>query len=143
VNDLRNGPDTGPDRVRKPVTHTEPWADYQRRVVGSEEYRLTTESGKEIWADGVHLDPDGVAAVDAKFVEQPGGRSMYEGGRPEFLYETLDGEFERYAVIVRDSSNPVSRLRIVASTPEAAKFLEARARATMGPDIDIVVVVQQ
>lgn len=36
---------------------------------------------------------------------------------------------------------PAARLRLVASTPQAAEFLGARARSILGPDVDLQVVV--
>ncbi|MCL1923870.1 MAG: hypothetical protein FWG15_08480 [Propionibacteriaceae bacterium] len=115
--------------------------DYQHRVAGPEEYKIGT--GKDvIWSDGLRIDADGITAVDAKYVIEPGsGRAMYEGTRPDFLLTKFDDEMARYGVAIRDGSNPVARLNIITNTETAAEFLGARARSLLGPDIDIVVTV--
>ena len=144
LTDLQNGPDTGPMelRTRRTINNNEPYADYQRRVAGPEEYRLRSSTDDPIWADSVHIDPDGVVAVDAKYVKQPGTpSSMYEGTSPEFLLREFDGEMPRYGAVIRDPANPVARLRIITNTDKAAEFLSSRARTLLGPDIDIEVVV--
>jgi len=129
-------------RTRRPSTSDANWADYQRRVASSEEYRLTG-GGKEIWADGVRVDPNGVTEVDAKFVTEPGSPSgLYEGTSPGFLLKDFDDEMARYGAIIRDGSNPVTQLNIITNTQKAADFLGDRARAILGPDIDIKVTVQ-
>jgi hypothetical protein len=88
------------------------------------------------------VDLDGVTAVDAKYVIEPGsGRAMYEGGRPDFLLRDFDDEMIRYGAAIRDGSNPVARLNIITNTETAAEFLGVRARSLLGPDIDIVVTV--
>jgi hypothetical protein len=98
---------------------------------------------KDIWADGLHVDADAVVAAEAKFVSRP-GRSLYEGDLPPALAEELlvpfDSEMRRYGAVIRDPNNPVSRLRLIASTPQAAEFLGARARSILGPGIDLRIV---
>ena len=120
---------------------------YQRRVAGPDEVRLNPNDEKHrIWADGITLDPDMVAAVEAKYVVEPGPQSMYEGmGRrtpavQEMLMKEFDREMRRYGVALADPSTPVGRLRIVTNTPEAAQYLGDRAR-TLLPDVDLQVVV--
>ncbi|QZN85816.1 restriction endonuclease fold toxin-2 domain-containing protein [Cellulomonas sp. C5510] len=126
------------------VTRVEGWADYQRTWAGPEEFRLRSGDTR-IWADGVHIDPDAVVAVEAKLVERPGA-SMWEGSVPDFLRDDLlagfDDEVERYAAVIRGGDNPVERLRIVTSTPEAAEHLLARARSLVGEGLDVEVVVR-
>ena len=141
VNDLKNSPDTGPLRTRRTTTTEDAWADYQHRVAGPEEYRIPI-GDEAIWADSVRVDLDGVTAVDAKYVIEPGsGWAMYEGGRPDFLLRDFDDEMIRYGAAIRDGSNPVARLNIITNTETAAEFLGVRARSLLGPDIDIVVTV--
>jgi len=142
VDDLKNGPDTGPDRVRRTTNSDEPDIQYQHDKAGPEEYRLHGEGADPVWADGVRVDPDGVAEVDAKFVVNPGGRSAYEGGRPPFMYSDLDHELDRYAAVIRDPANPVTRFSIITNTQKAADFLLQHAREIMGRDIDIEVRVE-
>lgn len=125
----------------------EPWFQYQVAHTGPTEFQLGTVSPTgttiERWADGLTIDPDGIAALDAKFVKNPGDNSMFEG-RAGFMQERLMKEFDDqmadYAAIVRDPDNPVSRVRIVASTPESVTYLSERARAVMGGDVDLQVV---
>ena len=54
----------------------------------------------------------------------------------------FDGEIRRYGAVMADGTNPVGRLRIIANTPESLAFLTARARAILGPEIDLVGVLQ-
>lgn len=54
----------------------------------------------------------------------------------------FDGEMERYGQPIRATDTPVGRLRIAASTDQAAEFLGQRARRILGPDIDLDVVVR-
>lgn len=138
---LRAAPDVGPERARRTVVGSAPWAEYQRTWAGPEEFRLGA-GGDTIWADGVHLDADGVVAVEVKHVDQPGGASMYEGSRPEWLLRDFDDEIRRYRAVIEDGGNPVDRLRLVVSTPAAAEFLGDRARALLGPDAGFSVVVR-
>lgn len=119
------------------------WVGYQRAHAGDYEVLLISASGKPVWADGLVLDAEtNVVAVDAKFVDKPNQRSMYEGGRPEFLLRDFDAEMVRYAGVIANTDNPVSELRIVASTEKAAEFLGARARDIMGPDVSLNVRVE-
>lgn len=122
------------------------WVHYQRAHAGDHEVLVYPAGGSPedgVWADGLVLDSDRFAVVvDAKFVTRSDGRAMYEGGRPDFLYEKLDGEFERYAAVIADPENPISELRIVTSTEKAAEFLGARARGVMGPDVSVDVRVE-
>jgi len=60
VDDLRNGP------ARHPQASEAEWAQYQRAVAGPEEY-LLRGGGREIWADGVAVDPDTVVALARRF----------------------------------------------------------------------------
>jgi hypothetical protein len=132
----------------RPLTRTEPWADYQRQVAGAREARIGKENvgpegeDERIWADSLHLDPDTVVAAEAKYVNKP-GQGLYEGKVPprmqDFLLRDFDREMHRYAQAIRDPDNPVGRLRIIASTAEAARFLEDRARRILGPAIDLQV----
>lgn len=137
----------GNTSMRRPANLSHPGDQaYQLRTAGPDEIRLVTPHGnQEIWADGLHVDPDGVVVVvDAKHVRSP-GRSLYEGTVPDRMVDQLirgfDGEMERYAAVIRDPGNPVSRLRLFTSTPEAVEFLTARARRLLGPDIDVDVVL--
>lgn len=124
-----------------PERHPGPAYDYQRRHAGPSQVRLEG-GGREILADGLSLDPDTVVAVETKYVVNPGKRSVYEGGRPDFLYREFDEEMERYAAVARDSANPVERIRIITSTAKAAAFLSARAHRIVGTDVDIDTIVR-
>lgn len=141
--DLQNGPSSGADQTRRVISTDQTWMDYQRQWAGPEEYLLRS-GDRTIWADSVHLDPDGVAAIDAKFIKSPGS-SIYEGSAPpkvvDAVMKQFDGEMTRYAEVINDDQNPVARLRLYTSTPEAAAFLTERARAIVGPDIDLQVVL--
>jgi len=80
--------------------------------------------------------------AEAKYVSNP-ERSMYEGHLPPALVDRLfirfDSEMERYRWLVEDPDNPISRVRIIASTRAAADFLRTRARRILGPTIDLQV----
>ena len=127
------------------VTGGEPGA-YQRRVAGPDEVRLNPDDVDDrIWADGMSVDPDKVVAVEAKFVVDPGPKSMYEGARPaavqELLMKNFDDEMRRYGVALADPATPVGRLRIVTSTDAAAQYLGDRARGLLpGADVQVVVI---
>jgi hypothetical protein len=86
------------------------------------------------------VDPDTVVAMEAKYVVKPSS-SSYEGDFPEFMLFKFDREMVRYRGVLEDGVNPVTRLRLVTNTERAAEFLEARARETLGPDVDFVVKV--
>lgn len=85
-----------------------------------------------------------MAALDAKFVTNPNS-SIYEGTAPYFVAREamadFDREIVRYRDVIVDADNPVARLRIVASTERAAEYLGDRARALLGANIDLQVVV--
>lgn len=87
-----------------------PWAGYQEEQVGEMEYKLVTDDGDEIWADGLVLEPDTVVAVEVKYVSRP-KRSMYEGTVPPGIRDKLlrdfDDEMTRYGNVVRSEGNPV------------------------------------
>lgn len=124
-----------------PESHHGPAYDYQRRESGSDQVRLEG-GGKKILADGLTLDPDTVVALETKYVVNPGKKSIYEGGRPDFLYEDFDDEMKRYASVVREPANPIDRIRIITNTPKAAAFLSARAHRIVGTDVDIDTIVR-
>jgi len=118
---------------------------YQVRTAGDDEIRLVTSDGRTaIWADGVHVDPDGVVAVDAKHVRSP-GRSMYEGtvpaGMRDRLMREFDEEMRRYGAVLNDPGNPVDRLRLFTDQPAAAAFLRQRASGILGPGVHVDVVL--
>lgn len=93
-----------------------------------------------IWADGLQVDPDAAVVAEAKYVVTS-RRSMYEGNVPPALLDTLltrfDEEIRRYGALIKDPSNPISRLRIFTNTAAAASFLGSRTRAILGPNIDV------
>ena len=145
--ELQAGPDDGPGKVRRTIGGGEApaWMRYQRRTAGPEEYRLGT--GEErIWADSVQVDPDAAVAAEAKYVGSPGA-SVYEGNAPKWLVDEamrgFDREMRRYKAVIEDESNPVARLRLYTDSPKAAEFLEARARAILGENIDLHVVIER
>ncbi|HEY0216590.1 MAG TPA: restriction endonuclease fold toxin-2 domain-containing protein [Cellulomonas sp.] len=144
VDDLRAGPTTEPGKVRMTLTAQAPWADFQRTWAGPDTFKLTGE-GRAIWSDGVHVDPDAVVAIEAKYIRSP-GNSIYEGSAPKFVMDNamrqFDEEIGRYASVIRDEANPVARLRIVTSTDAAAAFLRDRVVTLIGPDIDLHVEVR-
>lgn len=141
IDDLLSGPDSGSNKVvRHLAGDPAAWQEYQRRIADPE-VRLN-----DIWADGVHHDPDGVAAIETKYVSSP-GKSIYEGTAPKWLVDKemarFDDEMRRYRDVIDDATNPVARLRIYTSTPEAAEFLEARARSILGAGFELQVVVER
>lgn len=135
VDDLLSGPDA------RYQTSQEPWADYQRRVVGDPEVTLRG-GGERVNADGIGVDPDAIVALDAKHIGNPAA-SPYDGTAPQFMMDRLlegfDSELSRYGAVVLDEANPVQRLRIVTSDPSAVPFLQARAQQVLGDQIDVVV----
>jgi hypothetical protein len=54
----------------------------------------------------------------------------------------FDREMKRYSRVVRDTANPVSRIRIVTNTDLAGEFLGDRARRMLGEDVDLTVDIQ-
>ncbi|MGH4000761.1 MAG: restriction endonuclease fold toxin-2 domain-containing protein, partial [Pseudonocardiaceae bacterium] len=130
--------------IATPERGSGPEYDFQRKHAGSDTVRLQADFGKtEIVADGLHVDPDDVVAVDAKYVLKPGSpKSMYEGKRPDFLMRDFDREMKRYSRVVQDTANPVSRIRIVTNTDLAGEFLGDRARRMLGEDVDLTVDIQ-
>jgi hypothetical protein len=123
------------------VISSEPWADYQRQVVGPKEVKLG-KGDDVIWADGLDVDPDTVVVAEAKRVKNAGS-GMYEGKVPpkilDRLFRGFDDEMRRYGELLKDADNPIGRLRIIASTQAAASYLEARARSILGPQADLQV----
>lgn len=123
------------------MTSDAPWAEYQRQVAGPKEVRLG-KGDDVIWADGLTTDPDTVVVAEAKRVKNAGS-GMYEGKVPprilDRLFRGFDDEMRRYGELLKDPDNPVSRVRIIASTQAAAAFLEARARSILGPQADLQV----
>lgn len=111
---------------------------------GDLEVRLETDEPEDkIWADDVVVDPDGVVAVEAKYVTRS-GRSMYEGNAPAPILDRLLHDFDqRCANVAGRQPNPIDRIRIVTSTDAAASFLGARARRILGEDIDLDVQVRR
>ena len=106
---------------------------FQIEHAGPQEIKIGAE-GDEIWADGLSYDPaSGGVAVEAKFVEQPGGSSIHEGTAPAFLADgalrKIDAEVRRYVAAISDPSTPLTRLEVVVSTPAAREFLGARIGA--------------
>jgi hypothetical protein len=124
-----------PERA-KPKTNAGPAYDFQRAYAGQPEIELHAEGGIVIWADGLHVDPDGIVAAEAKHVSKP-ERSPHIGRMPYGQKENdrrFDNEVDRYTAVIRDPSNPVGRLRIITNDREAADYLAARARRVMGDD---------
>jgi|GEM_PF-4835763 len=114
---------------------------YQHAVTGStQEFKLTTPDGTKIWADGVSYNPKtGGAAVEVKYVDNPGGSSVYEGSAPQFVIDgALGGEYGfdkeilRYAQVIADPTNPLERLDLVVSTDAAKNFLGSRVASLFG-----------
>jgi hypothetical protein len=119
------------------------WVDSR---VGSRVYRITSADGRtSIPSDGLSLTPDGVAMVEAIHVHPAGAPLLYEGQLPPPLAERLlapfDDEMRRYATVIRDPHNPVSRLRLVVASQAAGDLLGGRAREILGHDLDLFIVV--
>lgn len=133
VADRYADPNVGNAGMRRPIYSSEDWAAYQARVAGDQEIRLITPAGERVWADGVRVDPDEVVALDAKFVEKPGGKSLYEGRAPDFVLNDFAAELRKYAQVIGDPRNPVGRLNVITSTPQARDFLTTWAAQKMQP----------
>ncbi|MFJ3394062.1 hypothetical protein [Leifsonia aquatica] len=103
--------------------------DFQRTHAGGTEYKIG-EGDESLWADGLTYDPSsGGVAVEAKFVENPNGSSLYEGTSPPFLafkLNDVDEEIRRYASAISDPKTPLTRLDVVVSTEKARDFLSDR-----------------
>jgi hypothetical protein len=129
----------------KPANGTADWAAYQRTHAGTTEYKLTSRTDDEIWADGLRADPHAGAALEAKYVSKPGKNALYEGALPRDLQIRLmrgfDREMPRYAAAIADQGNPITRLEIITSTEQAGQYLYRRARALIGPSIPIDIKV--
>jgi hypothetical protein len=70
-------PSPGPGNRRRTgehpaVTSDAPWAVFQRAHAGPHEV-LPRGGDTEIWADGLHVDPDTVVSVEAKDIAEAGG----------------------------------------------------------------------
>jgi hypothetical protein len=141
LEDLKSNPAN-----RQRQTSRAPWAVHQRAVTGTDLETRLTSGDLAIWADDVVLDGDAVAAVEVKHTGTP-GNSPYDGTASAFgesvVLVKFDNELERYAAVIADESNPVSRLRLSASDQASAEFLGTRARAILGPDIDLDVVINE
>src|SRR5204862_345121 len=59
----------------------------------------------------------------------------------ERLLAPFDDEMRRYATVIRDPHNPVTRLRLVVGSPPAAHLLGGRARGILGADLDMIVII--
>lgn len=143
LEDYTRGPvEENPNLRRIPLNRPEDF--FQLGETGLLETRISG-LGKEVWADGVMLDPDAVAAVEVKYSGTP-GRSPYTGTAPPFLVERamekFDDHITRYAAALADESNPVARMRLVTNEQAVADFLGPRARTILGPDVDFEVVVR-
>ncbi|WP_147681517.1 hypothetical protein [Actinomyces ruminicola] len=125
--------------VRKPSTTA---IQYQHRVLGTDVERvIPTGVGDEtIIADAVTADGNLAIAFDTKYTKGGSG-SLYEGGRPEFLYKDFDREIRRYGQAIRNPNNPLGGLTIVTNTDKAAEFLGQRARSILGPDFPLIIRV--
>lgn len=122
-------------------TNESPAYDYQRHQAGAPEIRLFSRTEDPIWCDGIHVDSDGVIAVDAKYVGKPdrsphAGRMAMPPGAQERYNREFDYEIERYVAVLRDPENPVERLRIITNNEHSAEYLGARARNVMGRDAE-------
>lgn len=125
---------------------------FQTTHAGPDEVRISGE-GQTVWADGVRYDPaTGGVAVEVKFVDNPGGSSIYEGTAPPFILDDamdkFDNEIARYAAAIRDPATPLTQLDLITSTPAAQQFLAARMEqlaaeifASTGVRLDYVVRV--
>jgi hypothetical protein len=119
------------------------WVDSR---ISSRAYRITSADGRtSIPSDGLSLAPDGVAMVEAIHLHPAGAPLLYEGQAPPMLAERLlapfDDEMRRYATVLRDPHNPVSRLRLVVASQLAGNLLGRRAREILGHDLDLLIVV--
>ena len=49
----------------------------------------------------------------------------------------FDDAMTRYGEAIRSSGNPASSLTLVTNTPESVELLGQRARAILGPDVEL------
>ncbi|MFF7155698.1 polymorphic toxin-type HINT domain-containing protein [Streptomyces sp. NPDC008139] len=99
---------------------------YQIRQVGSTEYHATG-GGTQVWADG--LDMNTSELLDAKYVGNPGRSPFVPGGKvPGFIQAKIDAkmgdEFSRYAAVINDPGNPLTRLRVITNMPGAVPYFQ-------------------
>ncbi|WP_161925133.1 restriction endonuclease fold toxin-2 domain-containing protein [Actinomyces sp. 432] len=125
--------------VRRPYNSA---IQYQHRVLGTnvEHVIPTGVPGETIVADAVTKEGNIAVAWEAKYTEG-GANSLYEGGRPDFLYKKLDDEIKRYGRVISNPDNPVRGLTIITNTEKAAEFLSSRIRSILGEDFPLTIKV--
>ncbi len=119
------------------------WVDSR---LASRAYRVTSADGRtSVPAEGLSLAADGVAMLEATHLHRGGAPMLYEGQAPAMLAERLltpfDDEMRRYATVIRDPHNPVTRLRLIVGSDLAASMLGGRAREILGPELDLMIIV--
>ena len=119
------------------------WVDSR---LGSRAYRITSADGRtSVQADGLSLASDGAVMLESTHLHRSGAAMLYQGDVPAVLAERLftpfDDEMRRYATVIRDPHNPVTRLRLVVGSEPAAGVLGVRAREILGPDLDMLIII--
>ena len=65
--------------------------------------------------------------VEAKYVDNPGASSIYEGTAPAFILNKAMRDFEneirRHADAIGDPATPLTQLDVVTATPAVQRFL--------------------
>ena len=121
------------DGKTRPVTGHAPDAQYQRRVCGDVEFRLTPDEllPKAAWADG--LNRDEALAQDSKHVTSEGSSFYKPETLPPFLaaqaQADIDIRLSKYNNAIKDTANPVRGLEIITNDPSAAEFFASRMAA--------------
>jgi hypothetical protein len=100
---------------------------YEIAKAGPRNYQVKGAGEEPIWADGLRASDGHV--LEAKYVGDA-ARSPYVDGSacPEFLRAKtlvdLEREFQRYAAVIRDRSNPVVGLEVIVSDVRAVPLFE-------------------
>jgi len=105
----------------------DPEDKYEIAQTGPLNYRVQGAGQKPVWADGLRATDGHV--LEAKYIANAAISPYVDGSScPAFLRTKALGElvseFERYAAVVRDVSNPVVGLEVIVSDAKAAPFFE-------------------
>lgn len=115
-------------KLPKKPTPTRSDADrYEVAKAGPQNYQVQGAGEEPIWVDGLRASDGHV--LEVKYIGDA-ARSPYVDGSacPEFLrlktLRELEGEFRRYAAVIRDTSNPVVGLEVIVSDARAVALFQ-------------------
>ena len=103
---------------------------YQENVAGIEEFEITGNNSR-IWADGLERSTGSV--LEAKHIGNPESSPYIpNSSAPQFIRDQIVGQFRdelrRYADVIADPSNPLTKLDIITNNQGAKDFFESLLR---------------